>query len=118
ASFDVVIANHMLYHVPDLPGAVRELRRVLRPDGLLAAATNGMGHLRELDDIAAAHAGGAVRHPVALNLSFRLENGAEQLAAAFDSVELRRFEDGLRITEAEPAVAYVASMWSRSQAVD
>src|SRR5579859_1564002 len=39
-AFDVVIANHMLYHVPDLPRAVRELARVLRPGGRLCAATN------------------------------------------------------------------------------
>ena len=118
ASFDVVVANHMLYHVADVPTAVRELRRVLRPDGLLAAATNGAGHLRELDELAAAHAGGALRHPLALQLPFSLENGAELLGAAFDSVELLRFEDGLEITEAEPAVAYVASMWSWNRDVD
>src|SRR5689334_20632621 len=38
--FDLAIANHMLYHVPDLPRTVRELARVLRPGGRLRAATN------------------------------------------------------------------------------
>ena len=118
AAFDVVVANHMLYHVGDLPGTVRELRRVLRPDGLLAAATNGSDHLRELNDLVAAHAGGAVRHPLAVQLPFSLDNGAEHLGAAFGTVELRRYEDGLEITEAEPAVAYVGSMWSWDGAVD
>ena len=31
--FDVVIANHMLYHVPDLTKAISEVHRVLRTDG-------------------------------------------------------------------------------------
>ena len=30
--FDVVIANHMLYHVPDLARALSEIRRVLKPE--------------------------------------------------------------------------------------
>src|SRR5439155_6255128 len=41
ASFDAVIANHMLYHVPDRAKALNEIRRVLRPGGRLYAATNG-----------------------------------------------------------------------------
>ena len=34
-SFDAVIANHMLYHVPDLARTLSEIRRVLRPEGCL-----------------------------------------------------------------------------------
>src|SRR5690349_16018954 len=30
-AFDLVIANHMLYHVPDRPKAIAEIRRVLKP---------------------------------------------------------------------------------------
>src|SRR3712207_168217 len=46
--FDAVVANHMLYHVPDRAKALAEIRRVLRPGGRLFAATNGRNHLREL----------------------------------------------------------------------
>ena len=31
ACFDAVIANHMLYHVPDRPRALAEVQRVLKP---------------------------------------------------------------------------------------
>ena len=40
AAFDLVLANHVLYHVPALEDGVRELRRVLRPTGTLMATTN------------------------------------------------------------------------------
>ncbi|HEY8203737.1 MAG TPA: class I SAM-dependent methyltransferase [Pyrinomonadaceae bacterium] len=33
-SFDVVYSNGVLHHTPDTGGAVREIHRVLRPDGL------------------------------------------------------------------------------------
>jgi SAM-dependent methyltransferase len=48
ASFDVAVANWMLYHVPDLDLGLSELARVLRPGGRLVAATNSLDHLSEL----------------------------------------------------------------------
>ena len=53
ASFDVVVANHMLYHVPDPDQGVAELARVLRPDGVLLAATNGYGHMDVIKELVA-----------------------------------------------------------------
>jgi SAM-dependent methyltransferase len=46
--FDCAIAAWMLYHVPDLDRALRELRRVLRSDGRLVAATSSERNLGEL----------------------------------------------------------------------
>ena len=114
ASFDGVIANHMLYHVPDLDRALSEIRRVLRPGGCLYAATNGQDHMRELfvlgrrfelDDFGAAELDGDNRP----SISFSLENGQEQLARWFADVTLHRYEDALRVTEVEPLVAYIRS---------
>ena len=36
ASFDLVFGHAILHHLPDLPGAFREFRRVLRPGGAVA----------------------------------------------------------------------------------
>ena len=47
-SFDGVVANHMLYHVPDRPQALAEIRRVLRSAGRVFATTNGGDHLQEI----------------------------------------------------------------------
>ena len=46
--FDAVVANHMLYHVPDRMKTFLEIRRVLRTGGHLYATTNGRTHLKEL----------------------------------------------------------------------
>jgi len=106
--FHAAIANHMLYHVPDRRRAARELARVLRPDGVLLAATNGADHLRELDELAARWApdGRIARSGAA----FSLENGAEQLMAGFGRVDVLEHRGELVVTEAEPVAAYVRSM--------
>ena len=40
-SFDIVIANMMLYHVPDIHKGLSEVRRVLKSDGAFYCATYG-----------------------------------------------------------------------------
>ncbi len=106
-AFHVAIANHMLYHVPDRPRAVRELARVVRPGGALYAATNGRDHMRELDQLLARWLGPGTLgvHPAA----FGLENGAEQLRSAFADVELRRYDNTLEVTDPDAIVAYARS---------
>jgi SAM-dependent methyltransferase len=47
-SFDLVVSNLVLHWVSDLPGALVQLRRILRPDGLLLATMFGGQTLIEL----------------------------------------------------------------------
>ena len=47
-TFDLVCAPFGLHHAVDLPGALIQVRRALRPDGLLLATLPGPGTLREL----------------------------------------------------------------------
>ncbi len=108
SSFDSVIANHMLYHVPDLPRALSEIRRVLKPGGKLYAATNGRDHMRELDELTREFG----ITPASATLSFTLENGEQLLAEYFSSVRRFDFADALVVTEVEPLVAYILSMFS------
>jgi len=83
AQFEVLIANHMLYHVPDLPRAVTELRRVLKPGGRLFAATNGLKHMQQLFDLVYEFDPRAQRAED-FQQRFCLENAAEVLGQAFE----------------------------------
>jgi SAM-dependent methyltransferase len=47
-SFDLVVASLSLHWVNDLPGALIQLRRALRPDGLLLASLPAFGTLESL----------------------------------------------------------------------
>ena len=48
ASFDLIVANLSLHWINDLPGALIQLRRALRPDGLFLASLPALGTLGEL----------------------------------------------------------------------
>ena len=111
ACFDAVIANHMLYHVPDRAKALAEMRRVLRPGCKLYASTVGENHMRELDEMISQF-DTRDDHLFAENNPFTLESGVEELGTYFSDVATRRYEDSLVVTEAEPLIAYAESMVS------
>jgi ubiquinone/menaquinone biosynthesis C-methylase UbiE len=113
AAFDCVLAMHMLYHVPDRDVALAEMRRVLRPDGVVLALTNSYRHLEELNQLLASVLRDVVGEaPTSLRayLTFSSESGAPELRRHFASVERHDIRSELVVTEVEPIVAYVASM--------
>ena len=109
-TFDAVIANHMLYHVPDIGRGLREIKRVLKPGGMLFAATNGDGHMGELYDLCRAYSPGITIKQDQLTERFRLERGQEILARYFHTVARIDYMCDLRVDEAGPIVEYVSSM--------
>jgi ubiquinone/menaquinone biosynthesis C-methylase UbiE len=113
ASFDVAIAAHMLYHVPDISLAARELARVVGASGVVAIVTNGRGHLRELDTVSreavASVGGGPWTAPARSAARFFLENAAALVAPALAVVAADRASREIVVTDAAPIVAYVES---------
>jgi arsenite methyltransferase len=51
ASFDLIVSNLGVNNFADAPAALRECRRVLRPEGTLALTTNVVGHMHELYEV-------------------------------------------------------------------
>ena len=111
ASFDIVIANMMLYHVPDVAQALREIRRVLKPGGRFLAATFG-----ENGVVQAVAAMLGMRFDT--NMRFTLQNGGEQLAAVFRHVERHDREDALDVTDLRDLIAYLRSMQQMTALAD
>ena len=92
-TFDAVIANHMLYHVPDRPKGIAEIKRVLKADGRLFATTVGENHMKEMMDwYRQVHVSKLWE---SFANSFTLENGLEQLKLFFSEVTHSRYEDNL-----------------------
>jgi ubiquinone/menaquinone biosynthesis C-methylase UbiE len=107
-SFDVVIANHMLYHIPNLPKALSEVRRVLKNGGKFYAATNGNGGMRPFLRDAFKQVNPNL-NTFAQNFSFNLENGTEILSEYFDHIQRCDYEDSLSITDTQDLIDWLKS---------
>jgi SAM-dependent methyltransferase len=105
-SFDAVIANHMLYHVPEKPRALREIQRVLAPGARCYAATMGRFYMREFTEMTQRFIGISMGRAAE---QFGLETGFDYMKPIFANVELRRFDDALEVTEAQPLIDYIES---------
>ena len=115
-SFDAVIANHMLYHVPDRPAALAEIRRVLRSEGRLFATTIGQTHLKEIANWIQQLSPGP--DFFSFGSPFTLENGFEQLKQFFAQVSLSRYPDRLQVTEVQPIIAFIRSTSRAAEIVE
>jgi SAM-dependent methyltransferase len=80
-SFHVVVANWMLFHVPDRTRAIAEMARVLRRTGRFVGCYNAPGHLHELWSSV------GVSDEVD---GFDAINAPDELGRAFRAVEARR----------------------------
>jgi len=106
--FDIVIANHMLYHVPNLPLALTEVRRTLKPDGVFYCSTMGLRHLEEIETLARSF-DPAIRVLDPVIQRFPLDGGHELLSRFFPSVRRVRYDDELLVTSPEPLLNYITS---------
>jgi len=106
-TFDVVIANHMLYHVPDREKALTEIKRVLKDDGRLIATTVGNSHMQEM--YRWLKRVNTNERPDMFSNPFTLENGLGQLQDVFSQVEKLRYIDNLEVTGIDPLIAYIRS---------
>lgn len=105
-SFDVVTANMMLYHVPDLEGALKEVHRVLKSDGVFYTSTFGTPSLAQTLGSWLSHFTGVVDSPE----TFTLQNGATSLKTCFTDVVRLDYPDSLEVTDARDLLAYVYSL--------
>lgn len=108
-SFDGVIANHVLFYVKNLPGALREIRRVLKPDGVFYCSTYGKEHMKEITLLVREFDPRITLSQVALYELFGLENGEAVLKEVFGEVEKVMYDDCLVVDEAEPLLDYILS---------
>ena len=108
ASFDMVIANMMLYHVPDLHKGLSEVRRVLKSGGKFYCATYGEHGIMEFINDTLREYGICGE----IGKTFTLQNGAGALNQHFSEVLMDIREDGLAITCVDDFVDYVLSLSS------
>ncbi len=111
--FNVVLANHMIYHIPDIPLAIEEMHRIISSDGFLLASTNEDDHMQEVDELVHSIEPSIIFGSCDLKgthlIPFSMSNGSELLRESFDKVIQFKFDDELIVTEVEPLIQYILS---------
>lgn len=98
-SFDLVIANHMLYHVPSVSQVLSEVTRLMKTNAVFMAATNGPEHMADLDQLQEKFSQKLVgKH--GMSSRFNLVNGEKQLREFFGNIELHIYPSDLWVTDA------------------
>jgi ubiquinone/menaquinone biosynthesis C-methylase UbiE len=118
-SFAIISARHMLYHVPDIPAALREFARVVGAGGTAFAVTNSQRGLPHIDALRAdmlAHFGLPI--PPLPSMTFGIENASGILRAVYPVVEETTLANAFIFTEPEPIVRYVMTMMAVQQTAE
>ena len=108
-SFDLVFANHVLFYCDDIDQVCREIRRVLKKDGLFICSTYGSLHMKEISQLVQDFDPHIQLAADNLYERFGLDNGAGLLHRHFTQVDLSRYEDSIYLKEPEPLIDYILS---------
>mgnify|MGYP004574509645 FL=1 len=108
-SFDLVIANHVLFYCDDIPAVLKEIRRVLSPGGHFLCSAYGKAHMQEISQLVQNFDNRIVLSADRLYERFGRENGKDILAPFFPEVRWMPYEDSLLVPDAEPLISYVLS---------
>jgi SAM-dependent methyltransferase len=124
-SFDVVSARHMLYHVPDIPRALSEAYRVLKPGGKFLAVTNTHDNfaeyraaLAEAADKLEGQIADALRILIPVSQAFSEINGPQFVQEKFGSVTTTLVYSALQFESADPPLRYFDSCRSMKNISD
>ncbi len=108
-TFDLVIANHMLFYCNNIPKTLKEIRRVLKPGASLACSTYSKRHMREITDLVQNFNSNIVLSSTNLYERFGLDNGKQILNKFFENVTCKKYHDAIEISEAMPIISYILS---------
>ena len=108
-SFDLVIANHVLFYCDDIPAVLKEVRRVLAPGGRFLCSAYGKAHMQEVSQLVQDFDERIVLSADRLYERFGRENGQSILEPFFPKAQWLSYEDCLLVQDAEPLISYVLS---------
>lgn len=108
-TFDIIIANHVLFYVKDIDRALMEIKRVLKPGGYLYCTAYGRNHMREITDLVKEYDTRITLSNLQLYDVFGLENGYQLLSPYFDNVTRQNYEDSLEVANMDDISNYILS---------
>ena len=113
-TIDCLIANHLLYHLPDPTQTLATLRKLLKPNGTFIASTHSKYHLDELISLLPAifpEYNAIKRKPQ----GFYIETGKDLLQQYFNQVDVYTFNNPLRVPTVESLIQYTHTLFAGIQ---
>ena len=108
-SCDIVIANHCLFYSEDIQSTLRQIKKVLKKNGVFICSTYGPKHMKEISDLTKAFDDRIVLAAQDLYEIFGKTNGRDILEREFASVEWLEYEDSLCVTDEKDLIDYITS---------
>lgn len=108
-SFDLIIANHLLFYCQDIPQVLDEIHRVLKPDGTFICSTYGKNHMKEISQLVQKFDNRILLSAENLYERFGLENGETYLKSFYSDIQCKKYEDSIFLTHSEPLIEYILS---------
>lgn len=108
-SYDIVIANHLLFYCDDMAQVCNEVKRVLKEDGVFLCSTYGTTHMQEITHLVQNFDSRIILAAENLYERFGLDNGEELLGKFFSEIEMNKYDDAILIDKATPLIEYILS---------
>lgn len=108
-TFDLVIANHVLFYCDNIGAVCSEVKRVLKQGGHFICSTYGANHMKEITDLVQTFDDRIILSGERLYERFGIDSGETILKQFFDYAIWMRYEDELRVDAAEPLIEYITS---------
>lgn len=108
-SFDLILANHVLFYCQDIYQTCREIYRALKPGGRFICSAYGPKHMQEISLLVQSFDNRIILSADKLYDRFGRENGPEILGSVFSDIQWKSYEDCLEVDSPEPLIAYILS---------
>ena len=109
-SFDLVIANHILFYMKDLDKVLKEIKRVLKVGGYFYSSTIDSNNMKELKSLIKGFNSNIKISEEKISSKFGLENGEEILSKHFNQIKKYLYEDKLVINDTKGILEYIYSI--------
>ncbi len=109
-SFDLVIANHILFYMKDVDKVLNEIKRVLKVGGYFYSSTIDSKNMKELESLVKGFNSNIKISEEKISSNFGLENGEGILSKHFCQIKKYLYEDKLVINDAKGILEYIYSI--------
>ncbi|MGL6106330.1 MerR family transcriptional regulator [Romboutsia sp.] len=109
-SFDVIIANHILFYMKDMDKVLSEIKRVLKKDGCFYCSTIDSSNMKELENLMLEFNNHIKISEEKLSNKFGLKNGKSILSNYFTDTKEYLYEDKLVVNDRDGIIEYIYSI--------